>query len=150
MNTQLLEINNWLSELYSDAGLVLQGAIFEVIEDTLNLIERGETYGKRIDVSANVSVLMYESGTIEVHVSREEIGSTYETFYAEQPVKLVKIKITGSTNKFTEERPNSLIYIQSTNDLNGSYLWMKDSSYARQDAQILFDSVEFIETKELK
>lgn len=61
-------------------------------------------------------------------------------------MELVKIKVKGTTNKFNEKRPNSLIFIETcSDDIDSAYLWMKDSSYARLDAELYFFEVEFLE-----
>ena len=64
-------------------------------------------------------------------------------------MKLVKINVKGTANLFIARRNNSLIFIDYTEDLKGAYFWMKDSTHARYDAELCFDSVEFLETKEL-
>jgi len=61
-------------------------------------------------------------------------------------MKLVKVTITGGSNKFNERRPNSLIFVCHTEDLTGAVFYLKDSSYARADLELYCDKVVFHET----
>jgi hypothetical protein len=64
-------------------------------------------------------------------------------------MELVRIQVKGCTNAFSKERPNSLIFIKYSDDENFAELYMKDSVYARRDANMYFDEVQFFESIEI-
>lgn len=75
-------IREWLLKEYEQAGI--QGlrieTVMSVLNDTLAQIEEKGAYDKRFLMSKNLSVLLYKSGTIEVHIGIENVLSTYKEF----------------------------------------------------------------------
>jgi len=65
-----------------DAGIegLRINTVLSAIKDTLAEIENLQMFDKRINVSENISVLRYKSGTVEIHISIKGVLSTYETF----------------------------------------------------------------------
>lgn len=62
---------------------------------------------------------------------------------------LVKIEVRGAIEKFTYNRPNSLIFIGYNNALDGAYFWLKDSKEARYDIALYCDKVTFFENEKV-
>lgn len=80
------EIKNWLEKEYASVGIKnLQiDAVMGAIKEALKEIEGKELFDKRLNVSKNISVLMYkESKSVEVHISINGVLSTYELFEQE-------------------------------------------------------------------
>lgn len=80
------EIKNWLEKEYASAGIKdLQiDAVMGAIKEALKEIEDKELFNQRLNVSKNISVLMYkESKSVEVHISIDGVLSTYELFEQE-------------------------------------------------------------------
>lgn len=85
------EIKNWLEKEYASAGIKnLQiDAVMGAIKEALKEIEDKELFDQRLNVSKNISVLMYkESKSVEVHISIDGVLSTYELF--EQKIREMK------------------------------------------------------------
>ena len=76
------EIKNWLIKEYKEAGVEgLQiDSLISAIQETLKTIEEEKFFDKRFNVSKNTSVLMYESKSVEVHISIARVLSTYKLF----------------------------------------------------------------------
>jgi len=75
------QIKNWLLNEYASVGKNLQiDSVVGAINDTIKEIKEKQLFDKRINISKNISVLVYESGTIEVHISMDGVLSTYKSF----------------------------------------------------------------------
>ena len=75
------QIKNWLLNEYASVGKNLQiDSVMGAISDTIKEIKEKQLFDKRINVSKNISVLVYESGTVEVHISIDGVLSTYSSF----------------------------------------------------------------------
>jgi hypothetical protein len=80
--TKYEKVRNWLLEEYKNVqieGLQID-TVMCVLEDTLKEIAQKEMYDVRLPMSKNLSVLLYKSGTFEVHISIPKVLSTYNDF----------------------------------------------------------------------
>ena len=76
------KIRNWLVDLYLELeikGLQID-SVMSAIKEKYEQIKLSKQFGKRFAISKNLSILLYESGTVEVHCSIKEVVSTYESF----------------------------------------------------------------------
>ena len=76
------EIRNWLVNLYLELGIKgLQiESVLSVIKKAYEQIKISKQFGKRFAVSKNLSILVYESGTVEIHCTIKNVFSTFESF----------------------------------------------------------------------
>ncbi len=75
-------IQNWLINLYNELKIenLKINSVMSAINETIVFIKKNNMFSKRISISKNLSILLYESGTVEVHCSIKEVVSTYESF----------------------------------------------------------------------
>jgi len=75
-------IENWLISLYEEIGIKnpKMNSIMSAIKNGISEIKEKGLFDKRFNVSRNISVLVYESGAVEIHVSIAGVVSTYECF----------------------------------------------------------------------
>jgi hypothetical protein len=91
------KISSWILAEYVGVGIAVDGKQLDTwIKDltvTLSQIHDKDLFDKRIALSENqhISVLLYRSGTVEVHINVEGKLSTYESW--ENPNYIVKSKI---------------------------------------------------------
>ena len=71
MNQQLKNIKNWLEKEYAniDEKIYIDYTMI-VIENAIKQIKNQELFDKRFTISKDISVLVYNSDTIEVHSTK--------------------------------------------------------------------------------
>jgi hypothetical protein len=90
------EIKNWILAEYAGVDIAVDGVKLDKwmndLAVTLNQIHDKDMFDKRIALSENlqISVLLYRSGAIEVHINIDGKLSTYESW--ENPNYIVKAK----------------------------------------------------------
>ena len=91
------KIREWLLAEYASVGVdgLRIDTVMNVLADTLNEIHDKDMFDKRISMSKNLSVLLYRSGTVEIHINIEGKLSTYESW--ENPNYIVKVTGTETT-----------------------------------------------------
>jgi hypothetical protein len=76
------EIKAWLITEHEQVGIegLRIDSVMSAIEHELAEIKRRELFDKRFSISKNISVLMYRSGTVEVHIGIKDVLSAYKEF----------------------------------------------------------------------
>lgn len=76
------KIREWLIAEYKQVGInsLRVNTVMSALHDSLAEISKKGCYNKRFAISKNLSVLMYKSGTIEVHIGIDGVLSTYKEF----------------------------------------------------------------------
>lgn len=76
------KIRNWLVDLYLELGIKgLQiDSVMSAIKEKYEQIKLSKQFGKRFAISKNLSILVYESGTVEIHCTIKNVVSTFESF----------------------------------------------------------------------
>jgi len=67
-------------ELAGIKDVVRLEKIFLLIKKSLKEMKNRDIYDKRISINDYISILIYRSGTIEVHINVKGVVSTYESF----------------------------------------------------------------------
>jgi hypothetical protein len=75
------KIKNWLVSEYEQAGIedLKIDSVMGALNSTVAEIKEKGLYDKRFALSKNLSVLLYGSGAVEVHINRPEL-SNFELF----------------------------------------------------------------------
>ena len=114
------EIRNWLVDLYLELGIKgLQiESVMSVIKKEYEQIKISKQFGKRFAVSKNLSILVYESGTVEIHCTIKNVFSTFESFSMNRWTNKIVAKLSSNGNLLHFEFvQDGGIEILSTQDL---------------------------------
>jgi len=92
------KIWNWVLLEYASVGLngLCEDKVMNALAKTLNEIHEKDMFDKRIPVDDDLSVLLYRSGTVEVHIVIAEKLSTYESW--DNPNYIVKANLKTDGN----------------------------------------------------